>query len=143
MLAAGVGFLPLGDLAKLPRQIDNITDASKAAKSGENLGVATRKINWRPDDPHWGLTKKHTNKHFFGTRKYSLGTIDPRGNADIWRGYIQDLASRKATGNTTNGMVDIVGSFPRTGGGGNFNLGIRLSPRSDGAYDLVTILTKQ
>lgn len=34
MAAAGVGFIPLGDLAKLPKQADNIGDASKAAKTG-------------------------------------------------------------------------------------------------------------
>lgn len=118
-----------------------------AAKSGLNLGagVTTRKINWRPnaDDTNWGLTSTHLNKHMFGNSKYSLSKIDPGGNADVWRGYMQDLASRPATGTTTNGMLDIIGTFPRTGGGGNFQFGIRLSPGSDGSFDLITLLTKQ
>ncbi|UUW92396.1 HINT domain-containing protein [Pimelobacter simplex] len=118
-----------------------------AANTGVNLGpgVVTRKINWRPNaaDPNWGLTGTHMNKHLFGNSNYSLSKIDSGGNADIWRGYMQDLASRPRTGTTTNGMIDIVGTFPRAGGGGNFQFGIRLSPNSNGSFDLITLLTKQ
>lgn len=125
----------------------SVVRANVAAKSGVPLGpgVTTRKINWRPNaaDPNWGLTGTHVNKHLFGSSKYALNKIDPGGNADIWRGYIQDLARRPGTGTTSNGMLDIVGTFPRTGGGGSFRLGIRLSPDSDGSFDLITLLTKQ
>lgn len=51
--------------------------------------------------------------------------------------------SRPNTGTTTNGMLDIVGTFPRAGGGGTFQFGIRLSPNSNGSFDLITLLTKQ
>ncbi len=129
------------------RTLSPSTRTGVAAKSGVNLGpgVVTRKINWRPNaaDPNWGLTGTHMNKHMFGNSKYSLSKIDPDGNADIWRGYMQDLASRPHTGTTTNGMLDIVGTFPRAGGGGNFQFGIRLSPNSNGSFDLITLLTKQ
>lgn len=132
--------LPDGDSSSLER-------SGGAAKSGVPLGpgVTTRKINWRPNaaDPNWGLTGAHVNKHLFGNSKYALNKIDPGGNADIWRGYMQDLASRPATGTTSNGMLDIVGTFPRTGGGGSFQFGIRLAPGSDGSFDLITLLTKQ
>jgi hypothetical protein len=118
-----------------------------AAKNGVPLGpgVTTRKINWRPNaaDPNWGLTGTHVNKHLFGNSKYALNKIDPGGNADIWRGYMQDPASRPATGTTSNRMLDIVGTFPRTGGSGSFQFGIRLAPGSDGSFDLITLLTQQ
>jgi hypothetical protein len=85
----------------------------------------------------------HLNKHMFGSSKHSLSKIDPGGNSEIWKGYMQELASRPVTSTTSNGMLDIIGSFPRTGGSGSFQFGIRLSPRSDGSFDLVTLLTKQ
>jgi RHS repeat-associated protein len=126
-------------------------EAAAAAKPStafdivQGAGTTTRKINFRPSnvDPKWGLTAQHLNKHLFGSGNKSLKTIDPGGNASVWTGYLQDLASRPVTSTTSNGMQDIIGTFPKANGSGTFQFGIRLSPRPDGTFDLVTLLTKQ
>jgi len=109
------------------------------------IGSGTRRINFRPHaaDPDWGLTKRHIDKHLFGTSKYSLKFVDPTGTTDTWLGYIQDLASRRPTAVLRNGIEDTVGVFPRSDGNGTFLLGIRLSTKSNGSFDLVTLLTRQ
>lgn len=123
-----------------------------AAKTGFEIvegGVRTRAINFRPSgvDLNWGLTPAHLTKHLFGSSKYSLSKIDPGGNSDIWFGYVQDVASRTVTSTTSNGMRDIIGTFPRTGGVGTFQLGIRLSPTgrlirpSHAPHEAVTMFT--
>jgi RHS repeat-associated protein len=108
-------------------------------------GLRTRLIHYRPkvDDPNWGLTARHLNKHVFGDGVTSLRTLDPGGSTDQWVGYLQDLASRPSTITKSDGVQDIVGSFPRADGTGTFRLGIRVSPRADGSFDLITILTRQ
>ncbi|MFC9693326.1 DUF6531 domain-containing protein [Kribbella sp. NPDC056951] len=108
-------------------------------------GAGTRTINVRPKsaDPRWGLTRQHLNKHVFGSGRHSLQTIDPAGNTDQWVGYLQELASRPSTAQLNNGIEDIVGTFPKANGSGTFQLGIRISPRGDGTFDLVTVLTRQ
>ncbi|MEO6700832.1 MAG: hypothetical protein ABI140_04240 [Jatrophihabitantaceae bacterium] len=134
-----------------------LTDAKAAAASArtanvetrfvivEGAGTTTRTINFRPQaaDPNWGLTKAHLDKHLFGPKKLSLRQIDPSGNADVWLDHLQKLASREPTSTGKDGIIDIVGEFPRTGEVGTFRLGLRLSPNSDGTYDLVTLLTRQ
>jgi hypothetical protein len=40
-------------------------------------------------------------------------------------------------------VQDVIGTFPKAGGGGTFQLGIRIAPKGDGTFDLVTLLTKQ
>ena len=111
----------------------------------DGAGTGTRTLRFRPnaDDPNWGLTKAHLDKHLFGSGSKSLSTIDPGGNPDLWRHYIQDLAGRPVTNQLGSGIQDIIGTFPKAGGSGSFNFGIRIAPRSDGADDLVTLLTKQ
>jgi hypothetical protein len=108
-------------------------------------GCGTRNINFRPGaaDPNWGLTSQHIQKHLFGEGGHALKQIDPAGNPDQWVGYIQDLAGRPATANLSNGVQDVIGTFPKAGGGGTFQLGIRIAPKGDGTFDLVTLLTKQ
>lgn len=129
-------------LPRLPHRKPNAENGGFDVVEG---GLRTRLINFRPSgvDPSWGFTRRHLSKHIFGSSKYSLSKIDPGGNSEIWKGYMQDLASRPATSTTPNGMLDIIGTFPRSGGSGNFQFGIRLSPRSDGSFDLITLLTKQ
>lgn len=73
----------------------------------------------------------------------SLRIIDPEGNVDQWVGYIQKLASRPATATLKNGIEDIIGTFPKAGGSGNFKFGIRIAPGEGGTFDLVTLLTRQ
>lgn len=111
----------------------------------QGAGRGTRAINFRPNaaDPKWGLTRAHLDKHLFGSGSKSLSSIDPAGNSDIWFGYMQELASRPATATLKNGVEDIICTFPRTGGGGTFRFGIRIAPGEGGAFDLVTLLTKQ
>jgi hypothetical protein len=111
----------------------------------EGAGSGTRVINFRPDaaDPNWGLTSAHLEKHLFGSGPLSLSTIDPGGNPDLWFSYIQDLASRPATATLKGGIEDIIGTFPKTGGNGTFQFGIRIAPAGNGTFDLVTLLTKQ
>lgn len=108
-------------------------------------GAATRVVNYRPDvsDPNWGLSRYHLDKHLFGSGKYSLRQIDPGGNTDVWFGYMQELAGRDATSTLKGGIEDIIGVFPKTGGGGTFRFGIRIAPHGDGSWDLVTLLTGQ
>ena len=40
-------------------------------------------------------------------------------------------------------MLDIIRSFPRADGSGTFKMGVRLAPKPDGTFDLITVLTKQ
>jgi hypothetical protein len=130
-------------LARLARRAGSAT--GKGGVLVEGAGSGTRTLRFRPNaqDPNWGLTKGHLGKHLFGSGSKSLKTIDPGGNPDVWRNHIQDLAGRPATTQHSSGIQDIIGTFPKTGGPGTFRFGIRISPRSDGAYDLVTLLTKQ
>ncbi|MEO7286121.1 MAG: hypothetical protein ABI140_04305 [Jatrophihabitantaceae bacterium] len=108
-------------------------------------GITTRVVNFRPhaSDPGWGLTKKHVRKHLFGSGRYALPVIDPAGNTATWTTYLQDLASRPATATRKGGIIDIISRFPLADGTGDFQLGLRLSPKPDGTFDLVTILTGQ
>lgn len=41
------------------------------------------------------------------------------------------------------GIQDIMGTFEKTDGSGKFRLGIRISPKDEGSFDLVTVLTIQ
>jgi hypothetical protein len=108
-------------------------------------GSGTRAINFKPNaaDPNWGLTSQHLDKHLFGSGKNSLSQIDAAGSPDLWRNYIQDLAGRPATSTLKGGIEDIIGTFPKADGSGTFQFGIRISPASDGSFDLITLLTKQ
>lgn len=125
------------------RTADEATIALHPTIVGE--GTGTRRINFRPHaaDPDWGLTKRHINKHLFGQGEYSLSVIDPAGRTNDWVGYIQDLANRPPTKTLEDGIIDIMGKFPKSDGSGTLRLGIRLSPRSDDTFDLVTLLTSQ
>jgi hypothetical protein len=108
------------------------------------VGGGTRTIIYRSNgNPDWGLTASHLEKHLFGSGPLSLSQIDPAGNSDLWRNYIQDLASRSSTATLKGGIEDIVGTFPKADGSGNFQFGIRIAPLPNGTWELVTILTKQ
>jgi hypothetical protein len=116
-----------------------------ADKATHNVATV-RKIHWRPNDlshPEWGLTAAHLKKHFFGPGKYALREIDSAGTPEKWVGFLGDLAGRPVTITTSNGMLDVIGTFPKADGLGTFKLGIRLNPRSDLTFDLITVLTKQ
>jgi hypothetical protein len=82
-------------------------------------------------------------KHLTGPGHHSLRQIDPAGNMDLWRGYMQELAGRPPTAQLDDGVQDILGTFPKADGSGEFRFGIRLAPNNDGEWDLVTLLTKQ
>lgn len=103
----------------------------------------SRVVNCAPKgvDPQWGMTTIHIEKHFLGPDALSLSQIDPAGNADIWLGHMRELAGRPTTMLRSNGMHDIKGRFPKADGTGTFKLGIRLMPKHDGTFDLVTVLT--
>lgn len=73
----------------------------------------------------------------------SLRTIDPGGNPDLWFKYIQELAGRPTTATLKDGIEDIIGTFPKTGGDGMFKFGIRIASGENGTSDLVTLLTRQ
>jgi hypothetical protein len=108
-------------------------------------GTRTRVINYRPKGAHpsWGLRGRHLEKHFFGSGRLSLSTIDPTGNAETWLGHIQELATRAPTATLNGGVEDIVGTFQKADGSGTFGMGIRISPTDAGSFDLVTVLTRQ
>jgi hypothetical protein len=110
--------------------------------------VNARKVRLVPNNPldtkgNWGLRADHLKKHFFGDSKYSLSKIDPGGNPDTWMGNISRLFSSPNAVPTGNGMIDIVGHFPRADGSGMYRMGVRLCPKPDGTFDLITVLTKQ
>ncbi len=108
-------------------------------------GSRARSINYRPKvaDQNWGLRGTHLEKHLFGSGPSSLAVLDPAGNPDRWLALIQALATRAATSSPEPGIDDIIGTFQRADGIGSFRLGIRVSKRTDGTYDLVTLLTRQ
>jgi hypothetical protein len=105
-----------------------------------------RKVRFLPNDPSnpgWGLTPTHLRKHFFGNQSTALKQIDPGGTADNWAKYLAELIQSPVTGTTSNGMLDIIKSFPRADGSGLFQMGVRLAPNADGTFNLITVLTKQ
>ncbi|MGI8665834.1 MAG: hypothetical protein ACR2N4_07375 [Jatrophihabitans sp.] len=132
----------LSDARQSARDATANSDKGFVAVGG---GDVTRRVNYRPHapDPRWGLTKTHLDKHLFGSGKFSLSRIDPGGNVEMWTGYMQDLAGRAVSNTSKDGIIDIIGDFPRSGGSGTFRFGLRLSRDADGTYDLVTLLTRQ
>jgi hypothetical protein len=146
---AAVGYLGAKRTSNDPTSTPNLTTSPNPGATEAVLvpgaGSGTRAINFKPNaaDPNWGLTSQHLNKHLFGSGKNSLSQIDAAGNPDLWRNYIQDLAGRPATSTLKGGIEDIIGTFPKADGSGTFQFGIRISPSSDGSFDLVTLLTKQ
>jgi hypothetical protein len=118
------GFVIVGPI-RLPRRVWILPDRLAGAQ------------------PNWGLRGEHRDKHLFGDSAYALRNIDPDGTTDDWVHHLSDLFQRPATAITRNGMLDIIGRFPKKGGGGDFQLGVRLSPRPDGTFDLITLLTAQ
>jgi hypothetical protein len=125
-----------GDAAKL-RSLTMLGHAPGAQYS--------RVVNVAPDasDPEWGLTAAHIEKHFLGEEPFSLSQIDPGGNVDVWLGHLRDLATRPYTALRNDGIQDIMGTFAKTDGSGRFRLGLRISAKDDGTFDLVTVLTSQ
>jgi hypothetical protein len=109
-------------------------------------GQIPRVVDLLPNvkDPKWGLRQQHLEKHFTGNNpNYSLKLIDPQGTMERWVECMSELFSRPPTNLLDNGIIDIIGTFPKADGSGVFKLGVRLSPAADGAFDLVTVLTKQ
>ncbi len=103
-----------------------------------------RSVNYRSEiDSKWGLSDYHLNKHFYEHPKYALTFIDPGGDAQMWLSHMAELAQRTPTQVHPDGMLDIVGIFRRTNGSGSFSMGVRLFPKQDGSFDLVTMLTRQ
>ncbi len=99
-------------------------------------------MRFRPNDPAnpgWGLTPTHLKKHFFGGKPTALQRIDPGGTDDKWALHLAELIHSPATGTTSNGMLDIIKSFPRADGSGTFKMGVRLAPKPDGTFDLITV----
>jgi hypothetical protein len=117
------------------------------ASSGDAVaaGSQARTINYSPTDRRagWGLTPKHLEKHFFGSSELSLSTIDPGGSPEVWVRHLQELATMQPTATLEHGIQDVLGRFQKSDGSGSFTLGIRIAPRSDGTFDLVTVLTRQ
>jgi hypothetical protein len=105
----------------------------------------SRVVNCAPKgvDPEWGMTAVHIDKHFLGPDALSLSQIDPGGNVETWLGHLRELSTRPPTKQLPNGIQDIRGKFPKASGSGSFKLGMRLSPKADGTFDLVTVLTSQ
>ena len=104
-----------------------------------------RVVNCAPKDvdPDWGMTTIHIEKHFLGPDELSLCSIDREGNVDIWLDHMRELATRPHTALRNDGIQDIMGKFRKADGSGNFRFGLRLSPKHDGTFDLVTVLTSQ
>jgi hypothetical protein len=137
------GLLP----ADLLEQLD------RAESPNDDLGfelvrttVMPRRASYLPQnpDPKWGLRRYHLNKHVHGSGKFALRQVDPQGNDEIWNRYFQQLLSMPEWSESgEKGAFNVFGVFPRADGSGQFLLGIRLSPRPDGSFDVITILTQQ
>jgi hypothetical protein len=93
--------------------------------------------------PYWRLTASHVTKQITGSGKFALNTIDLVGNADVWFGYVRELASRPTAATLKNGVEELVGPFPRADGGGTFQFGIRIAPNNSGPHDLFSLPTKE
>ncbi|HZV24719.1 MAG TPA: hypothetical protein VFG00_00385 [Acidothermaceae bacterium] len=104
-----------------------------------------RVINCVPQgaNPRWGMTAIHVDKHFLGGGPFALSRIDPAGSVETWLNHLRELASRPVTKTLDSGLQDIMGTFGKADASGSFRLGIRISPREDGSFDLVTVLTGQ
>jgi hypothetical protein len=101
-----------------------------------------RVINCKPRrGSDWAFSPVHLDKHFFGTSSYSLSRIDPAGTTELWLNHLRALGTRPVTKLRSNGMQDIVGKFEKADGSGRFKLGLRIMPKNDGTFDLVTFLT--
>lgn len=115
--------------------------------TGFKLGTSSqiRQINFKSAiNSKWGLTKKHLHKHFFSkTGNHSLVNIDPSGNPDLWMQYMMDLVQRPPTRIKPDGVIEILGSFPKQGTNDFFDMGVRLMPLDDKSFDLITVLTRQ
>jgi RHS repeat-associated protein len=103
----------------------------------------SRKVHVFSTTPGWGLTPQHLDKHFFGNTSFALKNIDPGGNGAKWTAHMVELFNSAVTRRTTNGMLDIIKTFPRADGSGTFKMGVRLFERPDKTFDLITVLTKQ
>lgn len=146
VIAQGVGDVVIRWVPPVRPSTQPIPCSANAAERGfvRLGGSEIRSINIRPTtDPKWGLTSKHLDKHFWGDKSTALKQIDPGGTTDKWAQHLSELSNAPVTGTTPNGMVDIIKQFPKADGSGMFKMGIRLSPRADGTYDLVTVLTRQ
>ena len=109
-------------------------------------GIAPRNVRFLPSNPAnpgWGLTPSHLEKHFFGNTSSALKQIDPGATADKWAQHLAELIHSPVTNTTSNGMLDIIKTFARANGSGRFKMGVRLAPKPDGTFDLITVLTKQ
>jgi hypothetical protein len=123
-----------GDAAKLRAMT---TLGHPADATGE-----LRVINCKPRrGSDWGFSKIHLDKHFFGTTSYSLSRIDTAGTTETWLGHFRELGTRPVTRLRSTGAQDIMGKFDKADGSGRFKLGLRIMPRDDGTFDLVTFLT--
>jgi hypothetical protein len=101
-----------------------------------------RVINCKPRrGSDWGFSPVHLEKHFFGPGSYSLSRIDPAGTTELWLNHLRALGTRPVTKLRNNGMQDIIGRFEKADGSGRFKLGLRIMPKDDGTFDLVTFLT--
>jgi hypothetical protein len=89
----------------------------------------------------WGFSRVHLDKHFFGTTSYSLSRIDPAGTTETWLAHFRTLGTRPVTKFRSSGAQDIMGKFDKADGSGRFKLGLRIMPRDDGTFELVTFLT--
>ena len=140
----GWDYLALGSIIPIGKALMMLKAASKSTDFVLGIGSVIRKVNIkRGAEIGWGLTPAHLKKHLFGNGKDSLSTIDPAGNADIWAQNLSQLFSSPVTGKTGNGMLDIISQFPKADGSGMYNMGIRLAPKADGTFDLITVLTRQ
>jgi len=126
-----------GDAARLR----SLTTLGHSPRATGNLRV----INCVPQDvdPRWGMTAIHVDKHFLGPGPLALSRIDPAGSVETWLNHLRELGTRPITKTLESGLHDIMGTFSKSDGSGSFRLGIRISPRDDGSFDLVTVLTRQ
>ena len=105
--------------------------------------VRSRPVTVFDPEGQWGLRRVHIDKHFFGESQVALKQVDPGATADHWSQNVAELFTMPETKRTKNGMIDIIGTFKKSDGSGFYKMGVRLHERTDGTFDLVTVLTDQ
>ncbi len=118
--------------------------AEKVGKSSHEIvgsGSVLRKVEFFAGLHHGKIN------HFWGRGKYSLRTLDPRGNPDKWMQHIIRLAQRGkgVVKNIPTGQtMEIMGKMSKSGNSDILNIGVRLFKASaSNTWKLATILTKQ
>ena len=107
----------------------------------------SRVVNCAPKgvDPRVGNRRRSTSISTSWVRTTFLCRASiPAATLETWLGHLRELATRPTTKHWPNGIQDIMGKFAESQmDPASSNSACGLSPKSDGTFDLVTVLTSQ